>query len=150
MFPNWWSERVRFRAQPDRPLNNFRASGSGEQKIVCSSGMLYKGFWSSEMVKGSFGKTAMNYGHCFFFWVQDTSKSQPLDLSCINNSLHSWLVQHWVEYMLYQRVHFLNSSHDVFYSREIEVLSHGLNLFQGLKSVENEHSTLMDWFLSFY
>ena len=40
---------------PDRPFHNFRASGSGDRRIISSSLTSFGGFWSSEVVKRSVG-----------------------------------------------------------------------------------------------
>ena len=46
----------RFRLTPDRPFNNFRASRSGDQLILCRSETSSDGFRSSQVVKGSVGQ----------------------------------------------------------------------------------------------
>ena len=39
----------------DRPIQNFRASGSGNQRVFCCLWILCEGFWSSQDVKESVG-----------------------------------------------------------------------------------------------
>ena len=48
-------ERKMQLALPGRPFDCFRASRSGDRRILCRSGVSNSGFWSSKIVKGSVG-----------------------------------------------------------------------------------------------
>ena len=47
---------VAFNKQPDKPFLNFRASRSGDRRILCSSGKSCDGIRSSKIVTGSVGR----------------------------------------------------------------------------------------------
>ena len=51
-----WTNRTLLQENPTAPFTNFRASWSGDRRILCSSGASWDEFWSSNVVKGSVRK----------------------------------------------------------------------------------------------
>ena len=75
---------------PDRPFHDYRASTSGDWRILCSSGEPCGEFWSSEVVKGSVRL------YCFILiFYMHTKKLFSLDFPSRFLRVHGCLVPPW-------------------------------------------------------